>query len=152
MRVILAIFFTVFSLGVAAQTIEISHDAERIKARCEADWGTDYEMINFCVQDAKESFQRFSARIETNEAIYGFYDDSFDMCIRQWGQEWDMVDFCAAEQIAAWERIDLVFHGIPKDIRLVIQSQCYLQWDPDLPMLVFCSEENANAWRRLNGG
>jgi len=146
-------YTTVISLllfGTAAFAQPPTYNETAAKDRCEKNWGTDFTMVEFCLNEDKSAFFQFAARGEDLTDRSRLFYEPFNFCRREWGLDWSMVEFCAGEQVAAWDALQITIQSIPEDIGRSIQFRCAADWDPNITMIDFCAEEQAKSWRALN--
>ena len=135
---------------LAQQGAAQSLDRSAAKAHCTAEWGTDYEMVNYCMEQLAEGnivFNRYMKKAETDaEILLG----PFATCRSKWGIEWDMIAYCAEQQVNGYLKLFEATDTLPDNISETIKIQCLRKWAPEYDMVGYCAEKQATAWRRLN--
>lgn len=141
------IAFAIMGAAASAHAQEIALDADAIKTACSAEWGTEFEMVKFCMDERASAFQKYSKILESaNDAIR----PSLTHCQNNWGEEWDMVLFCANEQATSMAGLPGTVAGLPDEIGTQILQSCTVEWGVEFDMVSFCATERANGWRAIN--
>ncbi|UWQ77625.1 hypothetical protein K3725_09845 [Leisingera sp. S132] len=130
-----------------AKVPEPVYDETAARADCTKEWGSDFQMIEYCLNKRHKGFRTF-------EAIANDAPDSLDpaltLCTEEWGNEWEMVAHCARKQLRAISSMLEHTQDLPKDVGDVILSDCANEWEPDWKMVEYCMGKQARAWRSLN--
>jgi hypothetical protein len=71
---------------------------ESIKSDCISKWGTDYRMIDYCVNKQTEAL-RSVQRIPSNSIK--------SQCQAKWGRDYRMIDYCYRKQVEAKQRLGI---------------------------------------------
>ena len=135
--------FVAWTTPVTAQ----SFNEGTAKANCEAEWGDDYSMVAYCVDQQRPSgsqLDRLRADLEPE------FVTSDEMCREDWGEDLAMVLYCLEEQISAYGRIPSVFTDVPEDVRDRVMGRCEGDWGSDYSMVAYCASEQVKAWKSLN--
>ena len=141
---------TVLSAGLAAlfATSAIAEfDKDAAKTFCEAEWGNDFQMVAYCVDQQREGAE------ELDRLRPGLDDTMLErlaVCEAEWRQDMQMQAYCLEQQISAREALPAATEGLPEDAAAIIRDLCAADWGTDFRMLHYCTEQQATAWRRLN--
>jgi len=150
MRAIILAFAAAFpSIATAEAPV---YNEEYTRSNCTAEWGTDYQMIEYCISQQEKGFRKFEFMLVNFAEQMEYIGPSFDYCREEWGQDWGMVSYCAENQAQGPRKVMDAIEGIPSGIANTIVSQCDSQWAPDYTMIAYCADRQATSWRRINGG
>lgn len=125
-------------------------DEDAVKGLCTTEWGTDYEMIAYCIDTNKTGFEDYSAAKEIVETSADIFLPSFSKCEREWGIQWEMVAYCADSQVKALGELLNTLQELPEDVGATIQTRCAAEWNPDITMIAYCAENQAAGWHSIN--
>lgn len=67
-----------------------------IVSNCRREWGTNYRMVEYCINQQQESLNR----------IGGKRGHILDQCRQEWGDNYRMVEYCTNQQTEAKRRLD----------------------------------------------
>lgn len=139
----------IFLLAVAGlATPALAYDEAAVRARCDAEWGNDFRMVKFCLNQqraagvAVDAFDAAAAPGSPDRTI-------LDGCTVEWGTDYRMIRFCIDQQVAARGALTRSDTGIPGDVADVIRRQCDAEWGNDFRMVKFCVDQQTSAWRAL---
>lgn len=133
--------------GTTATAEPPKYNAEAVKAACSRYWGTEYEMVVYCIEERQKGFNYFAKlKAATDESLA----PTIEACQRRWGHEWDMTFSCAVDQLDALDNLENTVVGLPKEIGQEILERCTKEWPLEWDMVASCSEDRANGWRALN--
>ncbi|MCC1481066.1 hypothetical protein [Roseibaca sp. Y0-43] len=119
-----------------------------IVARCDAEWGNDFQMVAFCREQQRTAGSRWvaiveSASLETPTASI------VARCMGEWGDDYQMLVFCHDQQQTALQSLESEPDDVPGEVMNSILRRCTADWDDDYQMLVFCRDQQVTAWRSL---
>lgn len=134
-------------IATAALAGTPTYNADMVKAACSAEWGTEYEMVSFCIDENRAGYNEFVLILEAQGASLS---KSFAACQREWKHQWNMVTFCANENIEAAQELEGGISDLPPQIVTEIKSDCAREWGTEIPMVAFCVSERADGWRSIN--
>ncbi|MCD6533991.1 MAG: hypothetical protein J7L25_07945, partial [Deltaproteobacteria bacterium] len=133
-----------------------THD--EIKEMCQEKWGNNYEMVNYCIKNqrnSKKEVSGYSGTIRNNcERKWGsnyemvLYciknqraakrstdnepeDEISRFCRKKWGSNYEMVNHCTKNQRAAKENIERNYSGY-------VRKQCEEKWGNNYEMIEYC--------------
>ena len=124
-----------------------TYNADIVKTACSTEWGTEYEMVAYCLKEARAGYDEF---IHILNASNPSLSRQFDQCQTEWGNEWGMVTHCANENIQAQRELETMLPDLPPNIATEIKSRCTKEWGIEIPMIVYCANERAAGWRSIN--
>lgn len=142
------ILATTAALLFSAQVSAAEYAASLVKAECSAKWGTQYDMVKYCIDKRHEGWVKFSA-FKEKFGNTPLIEPSLGHCAEKWGQQWDMVQYCTEKQFEGLETISSTLESLPVKIGEEIQSTCAAKWYPQFDMVAYCAEKQSNAWRAL---
>ena len=87
----------------SAQTVDTTYDESVVKAKCSAQYGTEYDMVAYCMDTNKAGHSEFVNTVEHTKALRGIQQA---LASAEWGNEFDMVAYCMTTRIAAWRKIN----------------------------------------------
>ena len=61
-----------------------------INNHCKSEWGTDYEMLEYCIKNQEEAKNNLRNKIISPEIS--------QKCKNEWGTNYEMVDYCVKNQ------------------------------------------------------
>ena len=61
----------------------------QIRKKCKEKWDTNYEMIEFCIKNQKDSYKKLK------NGVNSFYTQQ---CKEKWGTNYEMVEFCIKDK------------------------------------------------------
>ena len=135
------------SAALIASAAAAGFDRDAAKTFCEAEWGNDFQMVAYCVNQQREGAE------ELDRLRPGLDDtmlERLSVCESEWRQNKEMQTWCLEQQISAREALPGAIEGLPKDVAAIIRVLCAADWGTDFQMLHYCSEQQAKAWRQLN--
>lgn len=100
---------------------------EEIIDRCEAKWGTDYNMVKYCVDNQTESSSQLN-RMSVSKEIQSRCED-------KWGTDYNMVKYCVDNQTESKNQLRRM--SISPEIR----SRCEAKWGTDYDMVKYCVDK-----------
>lgn len=124
-----------------------AYDSDAVKAECSREWGTQYNMVAFCIDKHADGYAYFAAVAAQADPLF---DPALQHCIDEWGIAWNMVAFCTRQQIDAVQQIGATTAGLPQDVADGILVTCGQQWRPQWNMVVFCMQQQVDGWRAIN--
>jgi len=131
-----------------AQMPQPTYSRDAVKAECSTKWGTEYDMVKYCMDQRAEGFDYFR---QATEVVGDIFAPTLNHCSEKWGHEWDMTAYCAKEQLSAAQSIYDNTQGLPKPVGDKILVQCSAKWDPQWDMVAYCMRQRADAWKDING-
>lgn len=148
-------FFTLSLLMLMATATTASSDAlywdeDAVKGLCTTEWGSDYQMISYCIDTNRDGFDEYSQLKDLSESKGGLFDAPFTFCQTEWGFQWDMVAFCAQNQVTAFVQYLNILEELPADVQQLISDRCAAEWRPDMTMIAYCTENQAAGWHSIN--
>jgi hypothetical protein len=147
--IIIATAFVAAITPTYAQTIDTTYNEPVVKARCSAEWGTEYDMVSYCMDRNKAGHHEFQNTVEHTKTLRGI-QQALVKCRVEWGDEWDMVNYCANTQISSARQIMTLTDGLPKDVGDEITSRCSAEWGNEFDMIAYCMTTRIAAWRKIN--
>lgn len=125
------------------------YSPNQVKAECSAKWGSQYDMVKFCIDRRHEGWTGYTS---IKEALGGNdnFAPSLMHCEGKWDHQWDMVLFCARKQMEGMGTLVDILEALPKEIGQEIAGTCFPKWEPQFDMIAYCAEKQSNAWRALN--
>ncbi|MFA7050395.1 MAG: hypothetical protein WC164_04795 [Patescibacteria group bacterium] len=69
-----------------------------IKSSCQNKWGTDYEMVEYCIKKQTEAWNN----------LRGWSGPIKNECSGKWGTDYEMVEYCIKKQTEAKNNIDSI--------------------------------------------
>lgn len=152
-KLTIALVITVFSTTLAgfasAQAVDTTYNEAAVKARCSAEWGTEYDMVAYCMGQSKAGHQEFANTVQHTLALPSV-QAALGKCRLEWKDEWDMVNYCANQQIAAASQIMSLTDGLPKDVGRNITQNCSAEWGVEFDMVAYCMKQQIAAWHKIN--
>ena len=134
------ILFSIVLLQVSAKAFDSSSNAqEAIQKDCKKKWGTDYEMVKYCIKSqvtAYRNVKRQSNSIITNTTSNSIITNN---CKNKWGTNYDMIEYCIKNQTSAYSNVKNKGNGS-------ITQQCKKKWGTNYDMIEYCikNEETEN--------
>lgn len=127
------------------------YDEATVKAECSKKWGTEYDMVKYCIDQRADGFTKF---VEIKNLIpheqKSFFQPTIAHCERKWRQEWDMTAYCLQENVSAMANIPTILAPTPDDIGSQIFRECAAKWDAQLDMIAYCAEQRVDGWVAIN--
>lgn len=121
-------------------------DKQAVKSECSQQWGTEYDMVKFCIEERNAGFATYILlKNESPEMIL----PSFERCEQSWQNEWDMVAFCAREQVDAVKNTYQLLQTVPQEIGNEVVTRCIGEWPNEWDMVDYCATNRIKAWRDL---
>jgi len=91
----------------SSQAVEIDVN-QNIRALCMNKWGTDYKMVNYCIDKQETAYNDLSERHSVN-AGSSVYEEILGSCMSKWRDnglfDFAMVDYCASNQVKAYNSL-----------------------------------------------
>lgn len=116
------------------------------KAKCEADWSSDYSMQAYCLSEQRKGFEQVLAM---KSSLKAESIGAFEKCERDWTADFVMQAYCTSEQIKARKSLEQNWEGTPADVVAEIKRKCEADWLDDYVMQAYCTTEQVKAWRTL---
>lgn len=143
MKALAIILALILPTNTAAMAV---YSADQVKADCSIKWGSEYDMVKFCMDKRLEGYnvyKKFWARAHLMRPYFEFCED-------KWLPEWDMVSFCAKGQIEGINTLTEQTENLPPMIEMEIIGRCMEKWPKELNMQGFCATKRVEAWRAIN--
>lgn len=137
-------FVTVAATAIAAEPV---YDAEHVKAACLVEWGSEYEMVAFCINERNAGYDKYIRILASADPALA---KTFARCQSEWQQEWEMVAYCASEEVNSYRHLATMLGDLPANIAKEIKAGCTREWGVEFTMVVYCANERANGWRSIN--
>ncbi|KGG12707.1 MULTISPECIES: hypothetical protein [Prochlorococcus] len=67
-----------------------------IRSNCFKEWGDDYSMVEFCIEEQTKA---------RNNVYRSPGNNIKNNCLNEWGDDYSMVEFCIEEQSGALKRL-----------------------------------------------
>jgi len=81
---------------------------QNIRSLCMNKWGTDYKMVNYCIDKQETAYNDLSERRAVN-AGSSVYEEILGSCMSKWSDnglfDFAMVDYCASNQVKAYNNL-----------------------------------------------
>ncbi|MEI4232489.1 hypothetical protein [Roseovarius sp. D22-M7] len=125
-----------------------AYDDTAIIERCDAEWGTDYSMVQYCrdqQRSAGKTFDRLKSQADTDETVATI----LAQCEGEWHTDYAMVIYCFEQQSSALRSLSILAEDIPPSVHEQISSHCSNEWGNDFSMVAYCVEQQNNAWRGM---
>jgi hypothetical protein len=123
-------------------------DDDSIVARCDAEWGDDFQMVAFCRDQQRTAGSRWVLIVGSAEKDTPA-DSIVRRCLGEWGDDYQMLVFCHDQQQTALQGLATQPDDIPDDVFGTIFSRCEADWGDDFQMIAFCRDQQMAAWRSL---
>lgn len=140
--------YLITCLALSAGPVFAQVDDESIVARCDAEWGDDFQMVAFC-RDQQRTAGGTWVSIVDSATPDTPAESIVQRCLNEWGDDYQMLVFCHDQQHAARQSLDIKPDDIPDDVFGTIVSRCEADWGDDFQMLKFCRDQQVTAWRSL---
>ncbi|WP_152563452.1 hypothetical protein [Palleronia rufa] len=141
------VYFLILAF-VSLSGTAFAFDDSAIIAKCDEDWGTDFEMVAYCRKEQREAGQAVDAFRERAES-----DDNsatiLARCDNEWGRDYAMVEYCIEQQSDALESLASVSADVPVDVKDLIMQKCSADWGSDFAMVAYCRDQQIDAWESL---
>lgn len=134
-------------ITIATSASAQTYNADAVKAACSDEWGAEFDMVKYCMDQRAEGFDTY---IALKSAAPDMFAISFANCETEWGTEWEMVAYCAKSERDSAAQISSATQGLPDDIANIITSNCTREWANEFTMIAYCSKQQAAAWRSVN--
>lgn len=134
---------------IATSAAAGDYSAGQVKAECAAKWGSQYDMVKYCIDKRQEGWSGFST-YKQRFGSHPIIGPSLSHCEDKWGQQWDMVQFCTEKQFDGVETLNTVLDSLPANIANEIGTNCAAKWNPQFDMVGYCAKKQSAAWRALN--
>lgn len=134
---------------IASSTAALEYNANQVKAECSAEWGSQYDMVKYCIDKRKDGWAEYSIQRQAVQGI-GPLMAALDYCEDEWTQQWDMVSYCTTKQIEGAKELVKLMKTLPDKISSEIMGLCYTEWEPQYDMVTYCANKQATAWQALN--
>lgn len=102
-----------------------------ILSNCKGKWGTNYEMVEYCVEQQSQAKRNLSS--------HG--GQILDDCRKKWGDNYEMVEYCSNQQNQAKRNLEQ-YSGH-------ILNSCRKKWGRNYEMIEYCVEQQTAAKERL---
>lgn len=135
-------------LALCASPAFAEVDDASIVARCNAEWGTDFQMVAFCRDQQRRAGTRWVS-VVANTLPNTQAASIVQRCLSDWGDDYQMLVFCHDQQQTALQALSTKPDDIPDDVFGIIVSQCETDWGDDFQMIEFCRNQQMTAWRGL---
>ena len=123
-------------------------DDQSIVARCDAEWGDDFQMVAFCRNQQRTAGNSWVSIV--NSVIPNTPAESIvRRCEREWDNDYQMLVFCHDQQQAALQSLAIKPDDVPEGIFERIVNRCDSEWGDDFQMVSFCRNQQLTAWRSL---
>ena len=135
------------SAALIASDAAAGFDRDAAKTFCEAEWGNDFQMVAYCVNQQRKGAE------ELDRLRPGLDDtmlERLSVCESEWRQDMQMQAYCLEQQISAREALPGAAEGLPEDVAVIIRDLCTADWGTNFQMLHYCTEQQVKAWRQLN--
>jgi hypothetical protein len=143
-------FVILFALAPTfAQGADVVYNADVVKAECSTEWGDDFSMVKYCMENRKEGQRKFATMV-ANASEAPIMVEAFARCRSEWGEQWDMVAYCGSQQIKGALSLETHVDGLPPEISSKIIDSCSQQWGVDFSMVAYCTKNQSEAWRSIN--
>lgn len=134
---------------VLAQSL--NYDGDIVQAECSAEWGTEYDMVKFCMDQRRDGFAVYQLTIAgLSASLRESFSATALLCEREWQQEWDMTEHCMRENMQAAASIPNIIANLPEDVGTGIVRGCMGEWGDELTMVAYCMTQRAEGWRAIN--
>ena len=123
-------------------------DDDSIVARCDAEWGNDFQMVAFCRDQQRTAGSRWVSIVDgvTPDTPA---DSIVKRCLGEWGDDYQMLVFCHDQQQTALQTLATKPDDIPEGVFETIVNRCDADWGDDFQMVNFCRNQQVTAWRSL---
>jgi len=140
--------YLVACLALCAGPALAQVDDESIVARCDAEWGDDFQMVAFCRDQQRTAGNRWVSIVGSAEP--GTPAASIvQRCLGEWGDDYQMLAFCHDQKQIALHALATQPEDIPDDVFGAIVRRCEADWGDDFQLLQFCRNQQVTAWRSL---
>ncbi|MBQ4824391.1 hypothetical protein J4729_07485 [Leisingera sp. HS039] len=136
-------------INSAVNTSAADYSQAQVKAECSTKWGSQYDMVKYCIDRRKEGWTGYTSVKETLGGNQNFAP-SLLHCEGKWEQQWDMVLFCARKQMEGMGTLVDILETLPAEIGREVAGTCIPKWEPQFDMIAFCAEKQSSAWRAIN--
>ncbi|MEQ3669438.1 hypothetical protein [Pseudophaeobacter sp.] len=137
----------ILPLSVSAEIRKPIYDAPSVKAECTQKWGSQFDMIKYCMDERQKGFSYFE---KVTEIFGDFFSPTLNHCADKWGHQWDMIAYCTETNLNAMKTSEDKTAGLPKNTADLITVRCHQKWDPQWDMIAYCMEQQATAWKAIN--
>ncbi|MCY4462864.1 MAG: hypothetical protein OXC26_21090 [Albidovulum sp.] len=135
------------SAALIASSAVAGFDKDVAKTFCEAEWGNDFQMVVYCVNQQREGAEELD---RLRQGLDDIMLERLAVCETEWRQDMQMQAYCLEQQISARQALPATTEGLPEDVAVIIQDFCAADWGTDFQMLYYCTEQQAKAWQQLN--
>jgi hypothetical protein len=142
-----AILAAIITALLPQMAIGQAFDAEATKAKCTAEYQSDFQMQAFCVKQHRAGFDSIKAlRPKLDQPMV----ERLAVCESEWPGDYQMQDFCLRQQIESRQEMETVTVEVPDDIGTQIRNACAADWQGDFQMQLFCIKQQIDGWRKMN--
>lgn len=123
-------------------------DDEAIMARCNAEWGDDFQMVAFCRDQQRTAGGRWVSIVDSLTPDTPA-ESIVKRCLGEWGDDYQMLVFCHDQQQTALQTLSTKPDDIPEDVFEAIVKRCEADWSDNFQMVAFCRNQQVTSWRSL---
>jgi hypothetical protein len=136
------------AIFLAVTTPAFAYDDAAIREMCDAEWGTDFQMVAFCRDQQRQAGEKVSGLREqaTGDDLTRVI---LNRCETEWGTDYAMIVFCHDQQVTAVNQLAAPPDDVPREVLESIRGQCDADWGNDFSMVAFCVDRQTAAWRSL---
>lgn len=135
------------ALPATAEIRQPAYDAPSVKAECTQKWGSQFDMVKYCMDERRKGFHYFE---KVTGIVGDFFFPTLNYCADKWGNQWDMTAYCTETNLNAMKTLNANTAGLPKDTADLIMIRCSQKWDPQWDMVAYCMKQQATAWKSIN--
>jgi hypothetical protein len=125
------------------------YSAGQAKAHCSQKWGTQYDMVKYCIDKQREGWAEYSGLKKVAGDLDAF-TPSLAHCEQKWAGQWDMINYCAKKQVEGMRKYVDTLNALPPAQKAEILNHCGSKWQPQYDMMAYCATKQAAAWRAIN--
>ncbi len=132
-----------------SQSPNRSYDADSVTAECNSEWGTDFQMVKYCIDQRAAGhveYVEIVSRVSSSEEL----TKAMGNCENEWGHQWDMVAYCGNQQLQGYAQVSQLMNELPADLANTIVGGCLIDWGVDFSMVSYCAKNQYAAWQSLN--
>jgi len=119
-----------------------------IKKHCANEWGKDYSMVEYCVNNEIEAFNKI---VDYNNLIK---DSPLQLALRdKCAAKYDsfrMRNYCIEKEDKALQEVIEIHKSHKGTISFNILETCGNKWGDDYSMIMYCHEKNLKSYNKLN--
>ena len=94
---------TVLSLGLTLSAPVQANADDKVKMACEAKWGTDYKMIQYCINKQTKAVSELLKYLAMKDDVV---NDIVISCAEQWKEDYQMLHYCTKKQYNAYKELN----------------------------------------------